>query len=486
MRKSKNFQNVTIPTYKTGAPEPLPIFFEKRANQGASSKFYPMSYTDKLSDEKTDKQYKTVVLENEYIKVVTLPEIGGKVQSAYDKISGYDLIYNNKVIKPAMIAIAGPWVSGGIEFNWPLHHRPTTYLPMDAVVEENENGKTVWMGELEPYNKTKGMVGITIDKGRTYMKAKVRLFNTTPYAQPFLWWANTAVQLDESYRIVFPPDVEHVHYHDRKGTLSWPVAKGVYNADRQYDFGNGVDLSKHCNIVAPGSFMVPKGESDGDFVGGYSMKHGCGMVCVANHHISPGKKLWTWGNNNFGYKWCENLTDDGSRYAELMSGCFADNQPDFSYIAPYETKEFEQYWYGVRGIGEMKSATIDGALNLEEKDGGTFLGVCVTGKFNDCSVTVTDNEGKTVFSDVITLLPETPYVKQLDIPFCPGLFVKVLKDDGETLVSYRVGERGKKQAIPARTPSPRPREIKTTEELYLHGKNIVQYKHFAFEPEDYF
>ncbi|MGN1062250.1 MAG: DUF5107 domain-containing protein, partial [Candidatus Scatosoma sp.] len=210
------------------------------------------------------------------------------------------------------------------------------------------------------------------------------------------------------------------------------------------------------------------------------------MVCVANHCISPGKKLWTWGNNNFGYKWCENLTDDGSRYAELMSGCFADNQPDFSYIAPYETKEFEQYWYGVRGIGEPKSATIDGALNLEAKEGGTFLGICVTGKFNGCTVTVTDSEGKTVFNDVTPLLPETPYVKQLDIPFCTGLFVKVLKDDGATLVSYRVRERGKKQAIPARTPSPRPREIKTTEELYLHGKNIVQYKHFSFEPDDYF
>lgn len=486
MKKTKNFDKIVIPTYKVGESEPLPIFFEKRANQGASSKFYPMSYTDKITDEKIDKEYKTVVLENEYVKVVTLPELGGKVQSVYDKIADYDIVYNNKVIKPAMIAIAGPWISGGIEFNWPLHHRPTTYMPMDAVIEETDGGKTVWMGELEPYNKTKGMVGVSIDRGRTYMKAKIKLFNTTPVAQPFLWWANTAVQMSDGYRIVFPPDVEHVHYHDRKGTLAWPIAKGVYNADRQYDFGDGVDLSEYRNIVAPGSFMVPKGESDGDFVSGYDQERECGMVSVANHYISPGKKLWTWGNNNFGYKWCDNLTDDGTRYAELMSGCYTDNQPDFSYIAPYEVKEFEQYWYGVRGIGMVKSATIDGALNLEKRGEKTFLGICVTGKFENAKIVLKNEKGNTVFEDTATLLPETSYVKELDVAFAAGLSAIVSDGTGKTLVSYLVKERGKKEAIPARAPSPRPEEIATVEELYLHGKHIVQYKHFAYEPDGYF
>ncbi|MBQ8885267.1 MAG: DUF5107 domain-containing protein [Clostridia bacterium] len=486
MKKSKNFEKTAIPTYEIGESEPLPIFFEKRANQGASSKFYPMSYTDKITDKKTDKEYKSVVLENEYVKAVALPELGGKVHSVYDKIANYDIVYHNHVIKPAMIAIAGPWISGGIEFNWPLHHRPTTYMPMDAVIEESEEGKTVWMGELEPYNKTKGMVGICVDKGRTYLKAKIKLFNTTPVAQPFLWWANTAVQLSDGYQIVFPPDVEHVHYHDRKGTLAWPIAKGVYNADRQYDFGDGVDLSEHRNIVAPGSFMVPKGESDGDFVGGYDKEAECGVVTVANHYISPGKKLWTWANNAFGYKWCENLTDDGSHYAELMSGCYTDNQPDFSYIAPYEVKEFEQYWYGVRGIGRVKSATIDGALNLEEREGKTFLGLCMTGKFEKCKITVKNAAGETVFEDTATLIPETSYIKELDVPFAVGMSVCVKASSGKTLVSYKVKERGKKEAIPAREASPRPQDIATVEELYLHGKHIVQYKHFAYEPDGYF
>lgn len=485
MKKQYRFDRITIPTYETGESEPLPIFFEKRANQGASSKFYPMNYTDRIGDRLTQKTYRAVVLENEYIRVTALPEIGGKIQSALDKTTNYDFIYHNKVIKPAMIAIAGPWVSGGIEFNWPLHHRPTTFLPMDAVIEEDEDGKTVWMGELEPYNKLKGMVGVCLGKDRSYFKVKVKLFNTTATAQPFLWWANTAVEVNDDYKIVFPQDVEYVHYHDRKGVIGWPIAKGVYNADRQFDYGDGKDLHLYKNNLAAGSFMVSKGQSDCDFLCGYDSGRNCGMVTVANHHIAPGKKLWTWGNNLYGYKWEENLTDDGSRYVELMTGCYCDNQPDFSYLAPYECREFEQFWYPVRDIGEVKNATVDAAVNLEECGTGIKVGFYATGVFNGCKV-VLSRDGKTLATDLCDLSPEKTYVRQFEIPHAVGLTARLYDGAGNLLVGYTVCERGKKPRPEPRLPSPRPSEIGTTEELYLHGKHIVQYKHFAYEPDGYF
>lgn len=119
-------ERVVIPTYEVGKPEKNPIFLEKRVYQGSSGVVYPYPVIESISNEKTDKTYNAVFIENEYIKVMILPELGGRVQMAYDKIKQRHFIYYNHVIKPALVGLAGPWISGGIEFNWPQHHRPST------------------------------------------------------------------------------------------------------------------------------------------------------------------------------------------------------------------------------------------------------------------------------------------------------------------------------------------------------------------------
>lgn len=480
------YEKIVLPTYEIGKAEELPVFFEKRANQGASSKIYPMPYTDRLTDTCRNKEYEAIVLENEYIKVTALPQIGGKIHCATDKATGYDFVYGNKVIKPAMIALAGPWVSGGIEFNWPLHHRPTTYEAVDSKIVENEDGtKTAWMGEVEPYNRTKGMVGLTVPPGRSYIRAEVSLYNGTPSARPFLWWANLAVEINDNYAVVFPPDVEYVNDHDRRAVIGWPIAKGRFDTARPYDYGAGRDIHYHRNIVVPSSFMVSKGQSDSDFLCGYDLGKQFGTVTVANHYIAPGKKLWTWGNNDFGYKWCSNLTDDGSRYVELMTGCYTDNQPDFTYIAPYETKRFMQFWYPVRGIGEVKNATIDAAVNLEKEGRGCRVGFCVTGTFRGCTVLVRSGE-RVVLRERADLAPGAAWTAHVPCTYKAGLSAALYDGAGNVLVRYEVRERGTKQPPAPRVPSPRPQDIATVEELYLHGKHIVQYKHFTLDAEDYF
>ena len=486
MDNRTEYEKIVIPTYETGKAEELPIFFEKRANQGASSKIYPMPYTDKLSDDRRNKTYNAIVLENKYIKVTALPEIGGKIHCATDKSTGYDFVYGNKVIKPAMIALAGPWVSGGIEFNWPLHHRPTTFDgTFSRIVENGDGTKTAWMGENEPYNRTKGMVGLTVPPDRSYVRAEVSLYNGTPVARPFLWWANLAVEINENYSVVFPPDVEYVHDHDRRAVLSWPVAKGRFDTARPYDYGTGKDIHYHRNIVVPSSFMVSKGQSDSDFLCGYDLGKQCGTVTVANHYIAPGKKLWTWGNNPFGYKWCSNLTDDGSRYVELMTGCYADNQPDFTYIAPYETKRFTQYWYPVHDIGEVKNATIDAAVNLEKEGRGCKVGFCVTGVFDNCRIEVRD-KGRLVLEARADLSPEKTWIGHACCTLKAGTSAALFDQNGNCLVRYEVCERGSRKPVEPRIPSPRPKDIPTVEELYLHGKHIVKYKHFTLDAKDFY
>ena len=133
-------EKVMIPTYEIGEAEKNPIFLEKRVYQGSCGKVYPYPTIEKISDEKKDKEYTAVWLENEYIKVMVLPELGGRIQRAYDKTNDYDFVYYNQVIKPALVGLTGPWISGGIEFNWPQHHRPTTFLPVDYEIQENEDG----------------------------------------------------------------------------------------------------------------------------------------------------------------------------------------------------------------------------------------------------------------------------------------------------------------------------------------------------------
>ncbi len=150
-------EKVTIPTYRIGEPEKNPMFLEKRVYQGSSGVVYPHPVIEKIADEKYDQEYTALYLENEYLLIMVLPEIGGRIQRAYDKVRKRDFVYYNQVIKPALVGLAGPWISGGIEFNWPQHHRPSTFSPVDYTIEEHEDGsKTVWVNETELMFRTKG------------------------------------------------------------------------------------------------------------------------------------------------------------------------------------------------------------------------------------------------------------------------------------------------------------------------------------------
>ena len=476
---------VTIPTYPIGAAEPLPLFLEKRPYQGASGRLYPIPYVSSFSDDKIDREYDGIRLENKYISVLLLPEIGGKIHSALDKTTGYDFIYHNKVIKPAMVGLAGPWVSGGIEFNWPQHHRPTTFMPTDASVGQCGGESYAYMGEIDYFYNMKGMVKLSVDDEHSYIKAEITVYNGTPEAHPFMWWANLAVEVDKNYKVVFPEDVEFVNDHDRRAVLEWPIAKGVYHTARPFNYGEGTDIHSYSDVKVPCSFLVSKGQSDADFLSGYDAARGRGIVTVAEHRIAPGKKLWTWGDSSFGAKWCANLTDDGSRYVELMTGCYTDNQPDFTYIAPYETKTFEQYWYPIRDVGEVKAANRDAALNVERTGDGLFLGLYTTRAEAGCSITVSDDSGK-ILTLTADTSPEKPYTGSHVLEISGKIRVSVTAADGRELISYTEYIRGNKKPISPRQPSKLPKEIATVEELYLNGAHLVQYKHFSYRPEDYF
>ncbi len=377
-------EKVSIPTYKLAEPEKSPVFLEKRAYQGSTGKVYPLPVTEKIYDEKEMRDYKAIILENDYLYVMVLPELGGRIQRALDKTNGYDFVYYNHVIKPALVGLAGPWISGGIEFNWPQHHRPSTFSPVDSSISENEDGSvTAYVGETDVMYGTKSILAITLYPDKAYIELKGRLYNPTDLPQTFLWWANPAVPVNDYTYSVFPPDVNAVMDHGKRAVSTFPIATGEYY---KVDYSAGVDISRYKNIKVPTSYMAA--HSDFDFIGNYDESREAGLLHVADHHVSPGKKQWTWGNGDFGKMWDKNLTDEDGPYIELMTGVYTDNQPDFTWLKPNEEKNFTQYFMPYKKVGRVANATKDVAIGLSNGvlkvySAGTFEGATVLVKSGD-------------------------------------------------------------------------------------------------------
>ncbi|AUP80611.1 DUF5107 domain-containing protein [Flavivirga eckloniae] len=477
-------EKVSIPTYEIGEPEKNPMFLEKRVYQGSSGKVYPFPVIEKISDEKVDKEWLACFLENDYVKIMILPELGGRVQMAYDKMKKRHFVYYNEVIKPALVGLAGPWISGGIEFNWPQHHRPSTYDPVDFYIEENEDGgKTVWCSEMERMTGTKGMAGFKLYPDKAYLEINVKLYNRTSRPQSFLWWANPAVAVNDDYQSVFPPDVNAVFDHGKRDVSEFPIAKGTYY---KFDYSPGTDISRYKNIPVPTSYMAIR--SDYNFVGGYENDSKGGLLHVANHHVSPGKKQWTWGNGDFGIAWDRNLTDKNGPYIELMCGVYTDNQPDFSWLMPYEEKAFTQYFMPYQDIGVVKNASKDAMLNLEFKDNKAIIKVYTTGVFPKTAVKL-EVDNSVIDEAYFDFKPGTSYYKEITLPEGSSsheCYISVVSEEGRVLIDWKP-EKEKDSTIPeAAKPAKLPADIETNEELYLNGLHLEQYRHATFNPEDYY
>ena len=488
-------ESVLIPTYEVGKPDINPMFLEKRVYQGSTGKIYPYPSTNEISRTKKDVAWKAVFLENEYIKVMILPQLGGRIQRAYDKTNDYDFVYYNQVIKPALVGLTGPWISGGIEFNWPQHHRPTTYSPVDYKLTQSDDGSvTLITGDVDQMYGTKEITKFTLYPGKAFIEITGQLYNRTPLPQTFLWWANPAVSVNDYTQSIFPPDVHNVYDHGKRAVSRFPIATGEYY---KHDYSEGVDISRYKNIPVPTSYMAEK--SDFDFVGGYDYKKEAGLLHVADHHVSPGKKQWTWGCGDFGKAWDRNLTDEDGPYIELMTGMFCDNQPDFSWLKPYEEKVFKQYFMPYKKVGQVKNATIHGALNVEVKPDKTlYICVYATEKYNDATLSVLYGD-ETLFSEKVSISPVDICERELELGRI--LEGKVTKEEfdksrirvtvtdnisGKELVSYKIlEEKDPEFAEPAEAVKD-PCDIQTNEELFLAGNHIEQYRHATFLPDPYY
>lgn len=477
------YEKVLIPSYEIGKPEKNPMFLENRVYQGSSGVVYPHPVIEKIQDEKSDKEWNAIFLENQFLKIMLLPELGGRIQMAFDKTKQRHFVYYNQVIKPALVGLTGPWISGGIEFNWPQHHRPSTFDPVDHCIEENTDGSvTVWCSEVERMFRTRGMAGFTLYPDKAYLEIKVKLYNRTPHPQSFLWWANPAVKVNDDYQSVFPPDVHAVFDHGKRDVSEFPIAKGTYY---KVDYSPGTDISRYKNIAVPTSYMAVG--SRYNFVGGYENDSRGGLLHVANHHVSPGKKQWTWGHSDFGQAWDRNLTDEDGPYIELMCGVYTDNQPDFSWIMPNEEKTFSQYFMPYRDLGLVKNATKDAMVNLEIENGRVYIKAYTLAAYPAGKILLTSDD-TILFEDTFDFHPSTSYEKEIPIQgFDPEkLKIIIQSSDRNTLVEWQPEPDKKKEIPQAAKAAKLPRELESNEELYLTGLHLEQYRHATYEPCDYY
>jgi tetratricopeptide (TPR) repeat protein len=480
-------ETMTIPTYKNGDPNPMPRFYEGRSHQGVQRRIYPYPYDDNQTNVKSDVIYPYIHVANEFIDLGIMPQLGGRIYYAVDKTNNYNWFYHNAVVKPSLIGMVGNWISGSLAWGYPHHHGPNTVEPMDYKITENANGsKTVWISTTDERHRMSILVGYTVYPNSSLVEMTIHPLNKTAISNSFLFWANPAVHCDTSYQVIFPPSVKYVTYHGKRDMTTWPVADSRFNG---YDF-TGYDVSWWKNTFIPSSFF--SWDPREDYFGGYDHAKEAGTVWVGNHYVSPGMKYWADGNNPSGLRTNNGLTDNSGRYIEMMAGFYTDNQPDYSWLQPYETKLGTMTWFPVRDLDGLKYANRNGALNIDASDGKMIkLRINTTSPNNDAIVLLKTTKGQVLLQKTINISPAAPFRNDMPLPSGikdDDLDITLRDAKGNILLSYRPAEHHPPD-YPRPEPLkafPPPEEMKSVEELYLAGLRLNQFYNATVDPMPYY
>ncbi|MEN8201030.1 MAG: DUF5107 domain-containing protein [Bacteroidota bacterium] len=477
-------ESVTIPTYQVDQPDPNPRFYDGRITQGAQGRVYPYAMSDVLLQEKTDRSYRIIYLENEYVKISVIPELGGRIFTAVDKTNNYDFFYRQHVIKPALIGTLGKWISGGSEWNFPHHHKATTMMRMDSYIVENQDGSvTLWLAETERRHRFRITQAMTLYPDKSYLEMKVMPYNTSPFVHSFLYFANPAVHVDSTYQVIFPPNVEYVTQHAKREFIQWPIASGYYGSKNYHN----VDISWWKNLATPVSFFAWNDEQN--FFAGYDHGREAGVAYLSNHHTAPGMKFFTFGCGESGLAWDKRLTDSDGPYLELMAGVFSDNQPDYSWAQPYERKSATQYWFPVRELGGMNYANLNGALFLNTANlPDVEISINTTGAYENARAVLLA-KSQQVWEEELDIDPGHPFKADFRVPegsSSTDLTLKLVASDGSLLLNFQPSEIKGSEMPEEVKPPPPPDQIATVEELYFAGLRLNQFYNAQLDPMPYY
>lgn len=345
----------TVKTYPFSDPDPV---------ADPSDLFYPYFRFDGFSAKGTDRQWKVVSLENDYIKLTLFPEIGGKIWGAVDKTTGKEFIYNNHVVKFRDIAMRGPWTSGGIEFNFGIiGHAPTSSTPIDYVTRQKPDGSvSCYVSSYELVTRTLWTVEVNLPKDKAYFTTTTTWHNSSSIDQPYYQWMNAGYPAAGNVEFCYPG----TNYIGHGGELhSFPLDE--QGRDISWYEKNDFSNSKSYHIV--GKYN--------DFYGAYWHDNDFGSIHHAGYDEKLGMKIFLWGLSREGGIWEDLLTDTNGQYIELQSGRMYNQPASNSSLTPYKhtafgpqaTDRWTEYWFPVKGIKGVSKASRIGALNVLREDG---------------------------------------------------------------------------------------------------------------------
>jgi len=490
---------IVLPTYAPGGYDKTPLFYTGRVYQGAQGRVYPYPMQDVLHDDKVDETYKYLTLENDWLQMGLLPEHGGHLLNFTDKQTGFETFYRQHVVKPALIGMLGAWISGGVEWNFPHHHRATTAMPIDWKAVANADGsKTVWIGETELRRRLKWTIGLSLLPDRAVLQAENVFMNRQPWIESMIYWANVSVHCGDDYQILFPPSCHLGFDHHKNYWTSFPIGPRKEEVEllpsqrSKYadDISGTMDLSwwKNFTIESRSIFAM---DPDNAWLAGFDHKKQCGTVHVSNRHLTVGKKFFLWGNFPEAHVWDTVLTDKDGPYLELMVGCWSDNQPDYSWIAPYETRKVKQFWFPVKGIGGVKNVTVDGAVNVDRRGADELLvGFYSTRVLKDCTVTLYRGQMPVFAEKGVALDPNTSWCKPVKVPAdaTDQEFTAAIADaDGKVFLSYTPVGPDPHDPLPPKVENPKEPKAYTSAELaYEVGLRLDQFHNGLIDPEPYY
>lgn len=424
----------------------------------SGSIIYPYTMQDHLSRTKVDRQYRAVFLENEYLRVMCLPELGGRLHSVYDKAGQGEMFHLNRVIKPGMIAMRGAWISGGVEWNaGPQGHTVTCLSPVDVVAGRNPDGSAfIEISNQEKIFRTRWTVRVTLRPARAYLEEDICIFNPTDGMHPYYFWNCTAFPNRPGTRFIFPMSLGTDH-HGRE-FFRWPIH-------------NGRDLSWLKNYETWASVFAY--QCTMDFFGAYDVDADRGVVAIADHRELPGKKAWTWGQWEFGQVAQQNLTDEDGPYIEVQSGPLP-TQSDYGLLWPRQRVAWREWWYPVHGLGDgFEFATRYAAVQTARVDGNLELRILSTAEYPRVRCRLEFVDGSDAETREVGLSPRQPARLRFAGFGTKPVNIVLETAGGMVLLAYR-----SPLEIPqVDPPDPAifteiPDEEKSAEQLYLKGRRF--------------
>jgi tetratricopeptide (TPR) repeat protein len=416
---------ITIPTY--GWEDDVnPKFWAMEAGAKGTTTVkasitYPYNMQDHLSRKLEDVTYKAIFLENEYLKITCLPELGGRLHSVYDKTTNQESFHKNDVIKPSMIAMRGGFISGGIEWNaGPQVHTVTILSPVDVLFGDNNDGSAyIEVSNLEKSLRTRWTVRVTLHQGKALLDEDIKIYNPTDAMNPYYFWNCTAFPQLKGTRFIYPMSKGTDHFGAKY--FNWPVNEGN-------------DLSWTKNYVEASSVFAV--DCAYDFFGAYDVDIDRGIVQVANHNEHPGKKAWTWGQGEYGRVSMSNLGDENPEYIEVQSGPLQ-TQSDYGILSPGAAVSWKEYWYPVHGLSTgFEFATDKVAIQTNRNKNKISISLISTEIIKGASCTIIA-DGKEIQSKKIDLSPLSAITTELNTSGKDTVTVLLKADEGEILANFR-------------------------------------------------